>query len=115
MTIREVLEEVFLTKDDMFNDEHIRPRIAQAEQEIRGIIEGMRKATIDIKKKMCCDGEYPRPCLYDVPEAETCRQQDKGIPKEKCSNYKDVQQEYEDFYQYNQAISDITEKLFGEG
>ena len=78
-------------------------------------VEGLKKEKIDITKKMCHNLEYPTDCLYDKPNENgaTCVMQDKNIPKEKCNDYKDMQVEYEDFAQYNQAISDILAKLEG--
>ena len=97
MKIREILEEVFLTKDEMFNDEHIRPRIAQAEREIRWMIEGMRKQPEKLPYSDCSQGSGS----VGIDPSET-------IIK--------IEQQYHTITheEYNQAISDITEKLFGE-
>lgn len=71
------------------------------------------KKKIDITRKMCFNLEFPTDCLYDKsnPNGATCLMQDKNIPKEKCSDYKDMQIEYEDFFEWNTYRSEMLKKL----
>jgi len=74
------------------------------------------KEKIDITKKMCHNLEYPTPCLYDEPNSNgaTCLSQDRGIPKEKCNDYKDMQVEYETFEEWNSCLAQVLKAVKGE-
>ena len=108
--LRKILFYVFYPEYHYPDDDkgYRKKRLDLAHQQILALIP-KRKEIINIKKYMCCDGEWPVDCLYDKPESETCIPMDKKIPKEQCRNYKPVQQEYEDFGQWNQAISEMEE------
>ena len=99
-----------------YYDNIFKPKLSQATQAIKSLLrERMmkKKEIIDITKKMCLNLEHPTDCLYDKPDknGETCLMQDRKIPKEQCGDYKDMQVEYEDFAQYNQAIDEFNQMI----